>query len=299
MKHLLKMEDLKKEDILKILNLADQMKYEQKNGLPHNVLQGKQLGMIFAKSSTRTRVSFEVGINQLGGQALFLSQSDLQLGRGESIEDTAKVLSRYVDGIMIRTFNQEDVEELAKHADVPVINGLTDFSHPCQILADLMTIREYFTVLEGRTIAWVGDGNNVCNSLIAGAAICGMKIKVATPVGYEPDANVLEQYKDSVYLTTDATEAVTGTDVVFTDVWTSMGQEAETKKRLEIFAPYQLNEELMSLANEGAIVQHCLPAHKGEEITHDVFDTHAHAIYEEAENRMHVQKAVMSLLMSA
>jgi len=275
------------------------MKYNQKNNLPHDVLKGKQLAMIFAKSSTRTRVSFEVGINQLGGQALFLSQNDLQLGRGESIEDTAKVLSRYVDGIMIRTFKQSDVEELAKHSDVPVINGLTDFSHPCQILADLMTIREYLTVLEGKTVAWVGDGNNVCNSLIVGAATCGMKIRVATPVGYEPDPSAVERVGDALRLTNDPKEAVTGADVVFTDVWTSMGQEGEAKERLEIFAPYQVNDELMSLAKPEAMVQHCLPAHKGEEISESVFNAHAGEIYDEAENRMHVQKAIMAMLMKS
>ena len=297
MKHLLSMEALTKNDITKILNLADQMKYEQKNGIAHDVLKGKQLAMIFAKASTRTRVSFEVGMSQLGGSALYLSQNDLQLGRGESIEDTAKVMSRYVDGIMIRTFAQSDVEELAHHADIPVINGLTDASHPCQILADLMTIREYLTVLEGKTVAWVGDGNNVCNSLMVGATTMGMNMKVATPVGYEPDAQLLAKLGDKIHLTNDPAEAVTGADVVVTDVWTSMGQEDETAARLEIFAPFQVNSALMSLANENAIVQHCLPAHKGEEITEEVFNMHAKAIYDEAENRLHVQKAVMAMLM--
>jgi len=293
------MEQLTKEDITKILNLADQMKYEQKNGIAHEVLKGKQLAMIFAKSSTRTRVSFEVGMSQLGGSALFLSQNDIQLGRGESIEDTAKVLSRYVDGIMIRTFAQSDVEELAHHADIPIINGLTDSSHPCQILADLMTMREYLTVLEGKTVAWVGDGNNVCNSLMVGATTMEMKMNVATPVGYEPDAALLARLGDKVMLTNDPKAAVTGADVIVTDVWTSMGQEDETAQRLEIFAPYQVNRELMSLANDGAIVQHCLPAHKGEEITEEVFNIHANAIYDEAENRLHAQKAVMAILMGS
>ena len=297
MKHLLKMEDLSKKDIIKILNLADQLKYSQKHHLPHESLKGKQLAMIFAKSSTRTRVSFEVGINQLGGNALFLSQSDLQLGRGESIEDTAKVLSRYVDGIMIRTFKQSDVEELAKHSDVPVINGLTDFSHPCQILADLMTIREHLTELEGKTVAWVGDGNNVCNSLIVGALTCGMKVRVATPKGYEPDATVIANY--DFFLTNDPKEAVAGADVVFTDVWASMGQEKEAQERALIFEPFQVNESLMALAHPQAIVQHCLPAHKGEEISEGTFKKHATAIYDEAENRLHVQKAIMAILMDA
>lgn len=297
MKHLLNMEQLTKTDITQILNLADQMKYEQKNGIAHEVLKGKHLAMIFAKSSTRTRVSFEVGMDQLGGKGLFLSQNDLQLGRGESIEDTAKVLSRYVDGIMIRTFSQDDVEELAHHADVPVINGLTDSSHPCQILADLMTMREVLTVLEGKTVAWVGDGNNVCQSLMVGASTMGMHVNVATPVDYEPDAALLASLKQSVTFSHDPKAAVKGADVVVTDVWTSMGQEDETAKRLEVFAPYQVNEALMSLANEKAMVQHCLPAHKGEEISEAVFNSHAHFIYEEAENRLHVQKAVLALLM--
>ena len=297
MKHLLSMEQLTKEDITKILNLADQMKYEQKNGIAHEVLKGKQLAMIFAKSSTRTRVSFEVGMSQLGGSALFLSQTDIQLGRGESIEDTAKVLSRYVDGIMIRTFAQSDVEELAHYADIPIINGLTDSSHPCQILADLMTIREHLTVLEGKTVAWVGDGNNVCSSLMVGATTMGMKMNVATPVGYEPDAALLERLGGAVTVTNDPKMAVAGADVVVTDVWTSMGQEGETDERLKIFEPYQINSQLMSLANDGAIVQHCLPAHKGEEITEEVFNIHANVIYDEAENRLHAQKAVMALLM--
>ena len=297
MEHLLSMEQLTKDEIMKIINLADQMKYEQKNDIAHEVLKGKLLAMIFAKSSTRTRVSFEVGMSQLGGSALFLSQNDIQLGRGESIEDTAKVLSRYVDGIMIRTFAQSDVEELANYSDIPIINGLTDLSHPCQILADLMTMREYLTVLEGKTVAWVGDGNNVCNSLMVGATTMTMKMNVATPVGYEPDATLLEKLGDNVMLTNDPKEAVIGADVVVTDVWTSMGQEKETAQRLEIFMPYQVNCKLMSLANDGAIVQHCLPAHKGEEITKEVFDIHANEIYDEAENRLHVQKAIMAMLM--
>lgn len=297
MKHLLKLADLTKQDIIKILNLGDQMKYNQKHGLPHAVLSGKHLAMIFSKSSTRTRVSFEVGIRQLGGSALFLSQQDIQLGRGESIEDTAKVLSRYVDGIMIRTYAQSDVEELAEHADIPIINGLTDYCHPCQILADLMTIREYLTSLEGKTVAFIGDGNNVCNSLIVGALTCEMQVKVATPKGYEPHPDVLAAAKGRVLLTNDPREAVSGADVVFTDVWASMGQESEADNRRKLFAGFQLNADLMKLSAEGALVQHCLPAHKGEEITEDVFAQHAQEIYDEAENRLHVQKAVMAILM--
>lgn len=299
MKDLLKLADLTQADIIKILNLGDQMKYNQKNGLPHTVLSGKSLAMIFSKSSTRTRVSFEVGIGQLGGRALFLSQADIQLGRGESIEDTAEVLSRYVDGIMIRTYKQSDVEELAHFASVPVINGLTDYCHPCQVLADLMTLREYHTTLEGRTVAFIGDGNNVCNSLIVGATKCGMKVKVASPKGYEPHPDVVALGGDAVYLTNDPREAVEGADAVFTDVWASMGQESETEQRRKALAAFQLNAELMSLAAPGVIVQHCLPAHKGEEITEEVFKLHAKEIYDEAENRLHVQKAVMALLMNA
>lgn len=297
MKHLLKLADLTKQDIIKILNLGDQLKYDQKHGLPHASLSGKHLGMIFSKSSTRTRVSFEVGISQLGGKALFLSQQDIQLGRGESIEDTAKVLSRYLDGIMIRTYAQSDVEELAQYADIPIINGLTDSWHPCQILADLMTIREHLTTLEGRTVAFIGDGNNVCNSLIVGALLCDMHVQVATPVGYEPHAEALDYAAGRVLLTNDPREAVAGADVVFTDVWASMGQEKETEERRKAFAGYQVNAELMSLAANGAMVQHCLPAHKGEEISEEIFALHATEIYDEAENRLHVQKAVMVTLM--
>ena len=297
MKHLLKMADLSQQEILKILNLADQMKYDLKHGIENTPLKGKSLAMIFSKSSTRTRVSFEVGIGQLGGKALFLNQNDIQLGRGETIEDTAKVLSRYVDGIMIRTFRQSDVEELAKHAEIPVINGLTDYAHPCQILADLMTVREYHSRLEGETVAWVGDGNNVCNSLIIGALKCGMKVQAATPNGYEPCADVTASAGDGLLLTNDPREAVNGADAVFTDVWTSMGQEDENAARMKAFAGFQLNAELMKLAAPNAVVQHCLPAHRGEEITADVFAAHANAIYDEAENRLHAQKAVMAILM--
>jgi ornithine carbamoyltransferase len=292
------MADLTKQDIYKILNLGDQMKYNLKHNLPHRMLEGKHLAMIFSKSSTRTRVSFEVGMNQLGGKALFLSNNDIQLGRGESVEDTAQVLSRYVDGIMIRTFAQSEVEELARHASIPVINGLTDYSHPCQILADLMTIREYLTSLEGRTVAFIGDGgDNVCHSLIVGALACEMNVKVASPPEYPPHPNILAFAGNRVLFTRDPREAVENADVVITDVWTSMGQEAEAETRKRILAPYQLNAELMKLAAEGAIVQHGLPAHKGEEITEEVFVKHAKEIYDEAENRLHAQKAVMAIVM--
>jgi ornithine carbamoyltransferase len=297
MKDLLKLADLTKQELIKILDLGDKMKKDQKNGVPHEVLKGKHLCMIFSKSSTRTRVSFEIGISQLGGKGLFLSQQDIQLGRGESIEDTAQVLSRYADGIMIRTYKQSDVEELAKYASIPVINGLTDYCHPCQVLADLMTIREYLGVLEGKTVAWIGDGNNVCNSLIAGASICGMKVQIATPVGYEPHEDFMKKYGSNVLLTNDPKRAASGADVVFTDVWASMGQESEAEARKKLFAPFQVNADLMALTNQGALVQHCLPAHKGEEITQDVFAAHAKEIYDEAENRLHVQKAIMAVTM--
>ncbi|MCL2707974.1 MAG: ornithine carbamoyltransferase [Defluviitaleaceae bacterium] len=297
MKHLLKLADLSKAEIIDYLDLGDKLKAELKKGKKHPLLAGKHLAMIFSKSSTRTRVSFEVGINQLGGSALFLSQTDIQLGRGESIEDTAKVLSRYVDGIMIRTYKQSDVEELAMYSDVPVINGLTDFCHPCQVLGDLMTIREYKGKLEGLTVGWVGDGNNVCNSLIVGALKCGMKLQIATPDGYKPDAGVLASAKGDMLLTDDPKVAVKGADVVFTDVWASMGQEGEAEKRKKSFAGYTLTDELMALAKNSAMIQHCLPAHKGEEIDYGLFAKHANEIYDEAENRLHIQKAVMATLM--
>lgn len=300
MNDLLKMLDLSGEKILEILNLADQLKYEQKNGIPHEHLKGKSLGMIFEKSSTRTRVSFEVGMTQLGGYPLYLNSQDLQLGRGESIKDTARVLARYLDGIMIRTFKQEMVEELAEHADIPIINGLTDFSHPCQILADLMTIREYKGKLESLKMAYIGDGNNMANSLIVGTLKCGMSISVATPKGYEPDAKVLEfakEYGDKFLLTDDINLTAKDADVVVTDTWASMGMETEKEERYKIFSPFQVDKKLMGLAKSDAIVLHCLPAYKGFEITEEVFEEHINEILEEAENRLHAQKAVMVKLM--
>ena len=302
MNDLLKLLDLTREDITKILNLADQMKYNQKHGLPHEHLKGKTLAMIFEKNSTRTRVSFEVGVYQMGGHALFLSGKESQIGRGEPIADTARVLSRYCDGIMIRTYGQDEVEELAKYATIPVINGLTDFAHPCQVLADLMTIREKMTRLEGLKLCFIGDGNNMANSLIVGGLKCGMDVSVACPEGYDPDQKVLDFAKrvtDAKFaLCRDPKEAVAGADVVITDVWASMGQEEEAqKRRLAFEGIYQVNAGLMALAHPGAMVQHCLPAHRGEEITADVFEAHADEIFEEAENRLHAQKAVLSLLM--
>lgn len=301
-KDLLKLLDLSAQDILDILNLGDQLKYSQKHGIAHDFLRGQTLAMVFEKASTRTRVSFETGMYQLGGHALFLSSADSQLGRGEPIEDTARVLSRYCDGIMIRTFEQSKVEQLAEYADIPVINGLTDYTHPCQILADLMTIREHKVVLEGLKLAWIGDGNNMCNAMIVGALKCGMQVACACPTGYEPDQTVLDFAKSlpgaAFTLVTQPELAVQGADVVATDVWSSMGMEAEIQKRQADFAGYQINKQLMSLAKPGAMVQHCLPAHRGEEITADVFEAHAQEIFDEAENRLHAQKAVMALLMS-
>jgi len=300
MKHLTKMLDLTKPDIVKILDLADSMKAEHKQGKASKPLQGKTLAMIFQKASTRTRVSFETGMYQLGGQALFLSASDLQMGRGEPIEDTARVLGRYVDGIMIRTFAQKDVEDLAKWSGIPVINGLTDYDHPCQILADLMTIREQKGKLEGLKLAYIGDGNNMCNSLIIGCLTMDMKISVAVPKGYEPHQDVLDfatSYKNEFELVKDPAEAVIGADVVVTDVWSSMGQEAEANARMKAFEGYQINDKLMTNANANAIVLHCLPAHRGEEITTEIFDKHANVIFDEAENRLHAQKAIMAILM--
>ena len=300
MKHLLKMLDLSKEEILDILNLADQLKYENKNGIEHHILKGKTLGMIFQKSSTRTRVSFETGMYQLGGQALFLSNRDLQIGRGEPVQDTARVLSRYLDGIMIRTFEQKEVEDLAKYGSIPVINGLTDFCHPCQVLADLMTIREFKGRFEGLKMCYIGDGNNMANSLIVGGLKVGMEVSIACPEDYQTDAEVLEfakGYGDKFSMTDVPLEAAKDADVLFTDVWTSMGEEAETEKRKIAFKGYQINDDIMAVAKTDAMVQHCLPAHREEEITEKVFEAHANEIFEEAENRLHAQKAVMVKVM--
>lgn len=302
MKHLLKMLDMTPEEIISILNLADQLKYEHKHHIPHARLQGKTLGMIFQKASTRTRVSFETGMVQLGGYALFLSANDLQIGRGEPVQDTARVLSRYLDGIMIRTFAQQEVEDLARYGSIPIINGLTDFAHPCQVLADLMTIREYKGHLDGLQMAYIGDGNNMCNSLIVGGLKTGMRVQVACPAGFEPDAQVLDfaGAYEGFALTQDPMAAAAGADVLFTDVWSSMGQEQEAAQRKAAFQGiYQINDTLLAAAKEGCMVQHCLPAHRGEEITAEVFEAHAHEIFDEAENRLHAQKAVMVQLMGA
>ncbi len=300
MKHLLKLLDLSKEEIIGILNLADQLKYENKNGIEHKLLKGKTLGMIFQKSSTRTRVSFETGMYQLGGQALFLSNRDLQIGRGEPVQDTARVLSRYIDGIMIRTFEQKEVEDLAQYGSIPVINGLTDFCHPCQVLADLMTIREHKGRLEGLKLTYIGDGNNMANSLIVGGLKVGMTVAIACPDDYQPDPGVLEfakEYGDKFIMTSDIQAAAKDADVLYTDVWTSMGEEAESEKRKKAFAGYQINDAVMAAAKSDAMVQHCLPAHREEEITAKVFEAHADEIFDEAENRLHAQKAVMVKVM--
>lgn len=298
-KHLLKLLDLSPEEINEILNLADQLKYETKHGMQHHLLQGKTLGMIFEKASTRTRVSFEVGMYQLGGHALFLSGNELQIGRGEPVEDTARVLSRYLDGIMIRTFEQEEVEKLAEHGTVPVINALTDFAHPCQVLADLMTIREFKGTLKGLKLCFIGDGNNMMNSLIVGGLKTGMDVAVACPAGYRPAGEVLEfaaGYKN-FWMTDVPAEAAKDADVVITDVWTSMGQEEEKAAREKAFAGYCVDEKLMAAAHPEAMVLHCLPAHRGEEISAGVMEANAAYIFEEAENRLHAQKAVLVTLM--
>ncbi len=300
-KDLLKLLDLSQEDIHEILDTADQMKFSQKHRIAHDHLRGKTLAMIFEKNSTRTRVSFEVGMYQLGGHALFLSGKESQIGRGEPVEDTARVLARYCDGIMIRTFAQAEVEELARKASIPVINGLTDFAHPCQVLADLMTVREKMTRLEGLKLAFIGDGNNMANSLIVGGLKCGMDVSVACPEGYDPDPVVLDFAKTAAdrkfELLRDPAAAAADADVVITDVWASMGQEEERAVREKAFTGYCVDEKLMKLAHPGCMVQHCLPAHRGEEISAEVFEAHADEIFEEAENRLHAQKAVLYLLM--
>ena len=304
-KDLLSIHDLSVAEVEEILSLAKELKAMQKAGVEHHLLAGKTLGMIFEKSSTRTRVSFETGMYQLGGQALFLSSRDLQLGRGEPIKDTARVLSRYLDGIMIRTFGHDRVEELAKWADIPVINALTDLLHPCQVLTDLLTIREHKGQnLKGLKMAYVGDGNNMTNSYLYGCAKVGMTFVAATPEDYRPDAAVFENAcKDAeetgaeLSLVTDPQEAVKDADIVVTDTWASMGQEAEHEMRKKIFAPYQVNKELLKGANKRVIVMHCLPAYRGEEITDEVLEANADVIFDEAENRLHTQKAIMALTM--
>lgn len=295
MKHLLKLMDCTPEEITGILDLADQLKYKKKHQIPHELLKGKSIGLIFQKPSTRTRVSFETGIFQLGGQALFLSARDLQIGRGEPAQDTARVLSRYLDGIMIRTYAQKEVEDFAEFGSIPVINGLTDYCHPCQVLADLMTIREKYGVLEGLKLCYIGDGNNMANSLITGGLKMGMRVSAATPEQYRPAAPVLKFASEypGFTLTEDPFTAAAGADIVITDTWASMGQEEEKEARKKAFKGYQVNESLMEAAKNGAMALHCLPAYRGREISETVFENHAEEIFNEAENRLHVQKAVM------
>lgn len=300
MKHLLKLLDLTGDEITELLSLAAKIKADEKNGVRVPYLKGKTLGMIFAKSSTRTRVSFEVGMYQLGGYPLYLNSADTQLGRGEPIKDTARVLSRYLDGIIIRTFDQNDVEELARWGSIPIVNALTDFAHPMQVLADLMTVKEHKGKLAGLKLAFIGDGNNMANSLIVGCLKVGMKIAVACPKDYRPAEEVLAFAKgnEDFELYEKPEDAIRGADVVYTDVWTSMGQEEEREKRAAAFRGYCISEENMKLANDGAMVLHCLPAHRGEEITEGVLEAHADEIFDEAENRLHAQKAVLVKLMS-
>jgi len=302
---LLSLHDFTPQEITLFLETALQLKQALKKGEPHALLQGQTLGMIFEKSSTRTRVSFEVGMYQLGGHALFLSSKDIQLGRGESIADTARVLGRYLDGIMIRTFAQSDVSELAEYCPVPVINGLTDLLHPCQILADLLTVQEHKGKLAGLKLAYVGDGNNVCHSLLYGCAKTGLHISVASPKGYLPREEIVtaarqdaQETGGSVTITTNPEEAVAAADILVTDVWASMGQESEQKAREKAFPPYQLNSRLAALAAPDYIFLHCLPAHRGEEVTADIFDGPHSLVFDEAENRLHAHKAVMALLLA-
>lgn len=300
MKHLLTLRDLTKEQLYELLDLADQLKEEVKEGIFKPYLKNKTLGMIFTKSSTRTRVSFEVGMTQLGGYALYLNGNDMQLGRGEPIKDTARVLSRYLDGIMIRTFKQSDLEELAEYGSIPIINGLTDYVHPCQVLADLQTIREHKGKLEGLKMCFIGAGNNMANSLINGGILAGMEVAVACPKEYMPDAEIVAWAQESgrFTLTHDVLEAAKDADVVVTDVWASMGEEGEAEERRRIFeGVYQINDNVMAVAKADAMVQHCLPAHREEEITEKVFEAHANEIFDEAENRLHAQKAVLVKLL--
>ena len=295
MKHLLKLLDWSPEEIKETLDLADKLKAEKKAGIEHHILKGKTLGMIFQKSSTRTRVSFEVGMYDLGGQALFLSSRDLQIGRGEPVEDTARVLSRFLDGIMIRTYTQKEVETLAEYGSIPIINGLTDFCHPCQVLADLQTIREHKGKLEGLKLCYIGDGNNMANSLIVGGIKMGMEVAIACPDDYKPDSEIIAWAKENgkLTVTSDILAAAKDSDVLYTDVWASMGQESEAEERKKIFKAYQINDEVVSVCHDGVMVLHCLPAHREEEITAKVFEEHSAEIFDEAENRLHAQKAVL------
>jgi ornithine carbamoyltransferase len=299
----LRVNDWEPQELVSVLDIADRLKARQQQRIEHHHLPGRTLGLIFQKPSTRTRVSFEVGISQLGGSGLYLAAGDLQLGRGETIKDTARVLSRYLDAVMIRTYSQADVDELAAHADIPVINGLTDEFHPCQALADVMTIRERFGGLEGVRVAYLGDGNNVCHSLMVACAKLGMNFTAATADGYEPSQEVVRWAQaaaqvsgGSVAVRRDPREAAEGADVLYTDVWASMGQEEERESRLRDLAPYRIDDDLLRLASGRSIVLHCLPAHYGEEITEDVLYGPRSAVWDQAENRLHAQKALMALV---
>ena len=304
-KDLISIHDLEIGEVALILDVAAKLKRKQKKGEPHEYLKGKSLAMLFSKASTRTRTSFEVGFYQLGGHPIYLSDKESQIGRGEPVKDTARVLSRFVDGIMIRTFSHESVIELAKYASIPVINGLTDLLHPCQALTDIFTIQEKMKVLKGRKMVYVGDGNNMAHSLMYACAKVGMNMVCACPKGYQPDPHVLAEAQEdaahagcTITVEEDVMKAVKGADVLYTDTWASMGQEEEHDARKKIFAPYQINAELLAAARPEAIVMHCLPAYRGEEITDDVIEGPQSVVFDQAENRLHVQKAIMALLMS-
>ena len=304
MKHLLSISSLSKKEVQRIFSLTKKLKYEKKVGRKHHLLKGKTLGMIFSKSSTRTRVSFETGMYQLGGHPLFLSSNDIQLGRGEIIYDTAKVLSRYIDGIMIRTFKQSDIEDLAKYGDIPVINALTDLLHPCQILADLFTIKENYRKLENLKIAYIGDGNNIANSLLNGCVKTNTNLSIATPKGYECDSDIIKEAKllaqkqnIEIDISNDPIKAIKNADVVYTDTWVSMGMEKEKEKRIKDFENFKISKELFSYANENAIFLHCLPAYRGYEVSEEIIDGPNSRIFDQAENRLHVQKAIMVILL--
>lgn len=301
MKHLLKMSDLSPAELHHILDVAEELKAEQKAGTTPALLKGRSVALMFSKNSTRTRTSFEVGVYQLGGLGNYMNAAtELQSGRGEPLKDTARVLGRYYDCVVWRTYRQCDLEEFAELAGVPVINGLTDYAHPCQVLADLMTIREHKGKLEGLKLCYVGDGNNMANSLIVGGLKCGMKVSIACPADYQPDPQVLafaQEYPGMFQCTPDILAAAQDADVLYTDVWASMGQEGEFNQRKLVFEGYQINDAVMAVAHPEAMVQHCLPAHRGEEITAEVFEAHADEIFDEAENRLHAQKAVLYLLM--
>ena len=303
-RHLLSPQDLSPEEIIAVLDKADELKRKLRRGEPHDLLKGKTLGMIFAKPSTRTRVSFETAMTQLGGHAIYMGMGDLQLGRGETIADTARTLSRYVDAVMARLFKHEDIVELARNSSVPVVNGLTDLLHPCQTLADLQTIREKKGRLKGLKLAWVGDGNNVCNSLLLGCTLVGMNISAACPKGYEPSAEIVEQARKNakrsgakLEIINDPKKAVAGADVIYTDVFVSMGQEAEREQRMKDFKGYQVNADLLKHAKKDVIFMHCLPAHRGEEVAVEVIDGPHSVVFDQAENRLHAQKAVLAMVM--